>query len=63
MTRSAAVAVALGALVNVPARAVTPNIPDQYYAEARLTMPYYNLVEPITSYYCAKGGMGRLDYW
>lgn len=28
-----------------------------------MTMPYYDLVEPITGYYCAKGGMGRLDYW
>ena len=28
-----------------------------------MTMPYYNLVEPITAYYCEKGGMGRLDYW
>jgi len=28
-----------------------------------MTMPYYNLVEPITGYYCAMGGMGRLDYW
>jgi len=28
-----------------------------------MSMPYYNLVEPITGYFCKKGGMSRLDYW
>jgi hypothetical protein len=28
-----------------------------------MTMPYYDLVEPITAYYCEDCGLGRLDYW
>jgi hypothetical protein len=28
-----------------------------------MTMPYYDLVEPITAYYCSVCGVGRLDYW
>ena len=28
-----------------------------------MTMPYYDLVEPITAYFSEDEGMGRLDYW
>ena len=40
-----------------------PAIPSQYYVEATLTMPYYNLVEPITSWYCNKGGEATIYYY
>jgi hypothetical protein len=45
------------------ASAVTINIPDDYHVQATMTMPYYNLVEPITAYFSSSMGLGRLDYW
>lgn len=45
------------------ASAVDINIPVQYHAKATMSMPYYDLVEPITAYFCGIDNVGRLDYW
>ena len=38
-------------------------LPASYTAKVTMTMPYYDLVEPITAWVDAETGLGRLDYW
>jgi len=45
------------------ALAAAPVPPTQYKAKVTMTMPYYDLVEPIDAWFDGKAGLGRLDYW
>jgi len=45
------------------AMAAAPAVPTQYFAKVTMTMPYYDLVEPISVWYDEANGLGRLDYW
>jgi len=38
-------------------------LPTSYTAKVTMTMPYYDLVEPIQAWMDADAGLGRLDYW